>query len=211
MKYLVSTIALVTPLFFLQGCSSFLSSSANEQHQGHIMKDDRTSADPSNSHDGHSMDGMNDRENSIQTQAKLVTSTTITANKPVSLMIEIQDSAGKAITKFDTFQEKLMHLIVVSDDLQFFSHLHPQYQNNGSFTVEANFPRSGNYTIFSDYKPAAEEEQVSVLKTQVPGNNSSSDEGRLYPCSCHEGYTKRASKFYDQFSSTRKIQTLGTI
>jgi hypothetical protein len=175
MKYLMSAIAIVASLFFLQGCSSFLSSSTKEQHQGHTIEDDRTSADSSNSHQGHSMEEKNNRENSTQTQAKLVTSTKIIASKPVSLTIDIQDSAGKAITKFDTFQEKLMHLIVVNDDLQFFSHLHPQYQNNGRFTVEANFPRSGNYTIFSDYKPTGEEEQVSVLKTQVPGNSSSSE------------------------------------
>jgi len=179
MKYLISAIAIVTPLFFLQGCSSFLSSAAktsaaSEEHEGHTIEGEQTSADFSNPHQGHSMEGMNDQENSAQTQAKLVASTTITANKPVSLTIDIQDSAGKAVTKFDIFQEKLMHLIVVSDDLQFFSHLHPQYQNNGSFTVEANFPQSGNYTIFSDYRPAGEDEQVSVLKTQVPGNNSSS-------------------------------------
>jgi len=104
-------------------------------------------------------------------QAKLTASRDITPKTPVKLLIDVQDSAGKAIANFDTFQEKLMHLIVVSDDLQFFSHLHPTYKKNGSFEVEANFPRSGSYTLFGDYKPSGQKKQVSVMKKQVAGGN----------------------------------------
>jgi plastocyanin len=60
-------------------------------------------------------------------------------------------------------------LIVVSDDLQFFSHLHPTLKGNGEFEVSANFPAAGSYSIFSDYKPTGKPEQVSVLKTNVAG------------------------------------------
>lgn len=105
------------------------------------------------------------------TQAKLTASRDIAPKTPVKLSIDVQDSAGKAIANFDTFQQKLMHLIVVSDNLQFFSHLHPTYKGNGSFEVEANFPLSGSYTLFSDYKPLGEKEQVSVMKKQVAGDN----------------------------------------
>ncbi|MBW4494632.1 MAG: hypothetical protein KME26_16400 [Oscillatoria princeps RMCB-10] len=104
--------------------------------------------------------------------AKLTVSSNIAPNKPVSLVIDIRDSAGKAITNFDTFQEKLMHLIAVSDDLEFFSHIHPTYKGNGRFEVEASFPKSGGYTLFSDYKPAGQIERVSVLKTAVTGTAS---------------------------------------
>lgn len=105
------------------------------------------------------------------TQAKLTASRDIAPKTPVKLSIDVQDSAGKAIANFDTFQQKLMHLIVVSDNLQFFSHIHPTYKGNGRFEVEANFPQPGSYTLFSDYKPSAEKEQVSVMKKQVPGGN----------------------------------------
>ncbi len=107
------------------------------------------------------------------TQAKLTAPAKIAPKTPVSLMIDVRDRQGKAIAKFDTFQEKLMHLIVVSDDLQFFDHIHPTYKENGRFEVEASFPQSGSYTLFSDYKPAKQSEVVSVLKLQVPGAGSS--------------------------------------
>ena len=118
------------------------------------------------SHEGHSTPTQ-----TTATQAKLTASRDIAPKTPVKLSIEVRDSAGKAIANFDTFQQKLMHLIIVSDNLQFFSHLHPTYKGNGSFEVEANFPRSGSYTLFSDYKPLGETEQVSVMKQQVAGDN----------------------------------------
>ncbi len=103
--------------------------------------------------------------------AKLTAPPSITPNTPVPLVIEIKDQSGKAFANFDTFQTKLMHLIVVSDNLQFFSHIHPEYKTNGRFEVEYNFPLVGKYTLFSDYKPSGQKEQVSVLKTQVSGNS----------------------------------------
>jgi hypothetical protein len=140
----------------------------NDSHTGHHT----AGTDP---HGGHHMGHESTHESIPETeavQAKLTIQGTITPNKPVPLAIDIQDKSGKAIAKFDTFQEKLMHLIVVSDDLRFFSHLHPTYKENGRFEVEASFPQPGNYTLLSDYKPAGQKEQVSAVKTQVPGKLS---------------------------------------
>ncbi|MEA5463604.1 hypothetical protein [Leptothoe sp. PORK10 BA2] len=104
-----------------------------------------------------------------KTKAKLITSGPVAPNQLASLTIEIQDQQGQAIPKFDVFQEKLMHLIVVSDNLQSFQHIHPEYKENGRFDVAAAFPESGTYTLFSDYKPAGQAEEVSALKLQVSG------------------------------------------
>jgi hypothetical protein len=144
----------------------------------------------SSSHDGHSMGGMNGMEmddssksnadeHSMhggmqgveKTQAKLTQPRIIVLGKPIPLKIDIVDRQGKAIAQFDTFQEKLMHLIVVSDDLQVFNHVHPEYKGSGHFEVAATFSQPGSYTLFSDYKPAGQKEAVSVLKIQAPGNS----------------------------------------
>ncbi|MFB2937429.1 hypothetical protein ACE1B6_19450 [Aerosakkonemataceae cyanobacterium BLCC-F154] len=106
-------------------------------------------------------------------QAKLTVAQPIEANKPVKLVIDVQDKSGKAISKFDTFQEQLMHLIIVSENLEFFNHIHPDYKQNGRFEVMTQFPKAGKYALFSDYKPAGEKEQVSLLKTEVAGSNGS--------------------------------------
>jgi hypothetical protein len=127
------------------------------------------------SHSEITQDSSSDKQHDIaqNTQAKLSVSQKIFPNKPVNLVIDILGNNDKTIADFDTFQEKLMHLISVSDDFQSFNHIHPSYKENGRFEIEVIFPKSGNYTLFADYKPTGQKEQVSVLKTQVEGNNFS--------------------------------------
>lgn len=119
------------------------------------------------------VDSSDDNSHSQHTekvsQAKLSISETVAPNQATSLTIEVQDTNGQPIDNFETFQEKLMHLIVVSDDFQVFNHVHPDYQNDGRFTVQTIFPQPGHYTLFSDYKPANQSEVVSVLNVTVPG------------------------------------------
>ncbi len=155
--------------------------SSNSEKSEHPMAMDHSSHRPKTTMPHHAPGGQaQDDHNghppgqkpsaSISPKLSLVTANAITPNQPVPLAIQVKDSQGKAITQFDTFQEKRMHLIVISDDLQFFDHLHPNYQDAGRFEVTANFPKPGNYTLFSDYKPKGQKEIVSILKTTVPGS-----------------------------------------
>lgn len=139
-------------------------------HEGHSMRNFDMPVASKNPHEGHGV--SNSKLDSANTSAKLTFSSQITPKAAIPLVIDVQGNGGETITNFDKFQEQLMHLIVVSDDLQFFNHLHPVYKGNGRFEVKASFPQSGSYTLFSDYKPAGKAEQVSVLKAQVPGKNS---------------------------------------
>jgi plastocyanin len=157
-------IAASTTLIFTQACSQLANSTETQAAPTPVAS--------SNPHEGHVMNESQDiqkLEKPLANQITLATPGKIAANTPVALEIDVQDKQGKAIAKFDIFQEKLMHLIVVSDDLQFFDHLHPDYKGNGKFEVTANFPAAGNYTIFSDYKPTGQKEQVSIAKTTVTG------------------------------------------
>lgn len=104
-----------------------------------------------------------------RTQAILRSPSSVSPNQPISLTIDIQDAQGQAVSQFERFQEQLMHLIVVSDDLHHFDHIHPEYQQNGRFKITTTLPRSGGYTLFSDYKPAQQPEIVSTLKLQATG------------------------------------------
>ncbi|BAY35468.1 hypothetical protein NIES2107_73800 (plasmid) [Nostoc carneum NIES-2107] len=169
MKRFLNAIAITTTLVLVQSCSSLpkaqekAMSVSTHQHEEISM---------SESHHGeHSTSGTVHSEKKALTQAELKVPSNIIPNKSISILIDVQDLEGKKITKFDTFQEKLMHLIIVSNDLQHFSHLHPTYKDNGQFEIAASFPQAGGYTFFSDYKPTGQTEQVSVLKTQVTGNS----------------------------------------
>jgi len=176
MNRLVSAFFITSTLFLTQSCSEPVKSgdtSVQTEHtNGHttVHGDDHKASDNSTDyHQGSHNHGTT--ENSVTTQAKLTAPAEIKPNETAALVIDIQDSDGKAIANFEIFQEKIMHLIVVSDDLQFYDHIHPDYKENGRFEVEATFPQPGNYTLFSDYKPSGQNEQVSVLQAKVPGNS----------------------------------------
>ncbi|BAU15789.1 hypothetical protein LEP3755_63540 (plasmid) [Leptolyngbya sp. NIES-3755] len=142
---------------------------AESEHSSHTqMNGIDHSMMPGMSH-GDNRNGHSSVESTVTTQAALETDGNLIVNQPKKLTIAIQDAQGKAISKFDPFQEKLMHLIVVSNDLQVFQHLHPTYKDNGQFEVETALPQAGTYTLISDYKPAGKAEAVSLLKVQVPG------------------------------------------
>ena len=175
MKPFFTAIALTLTLFLIQSCSSSskLTSAASDvanasSHEGHNGSHSHISASGGNHHGSYSEHLESDVGNAIAT---LRVPSKITPNTSIPLVIEVQDRNGKAIPNFERFQEQLIHLIIVSDDLQNFNHIYPIYKGNGRFEVQANFPSPGGYTLFSDYKPAGKAEQVSVLKAQVPGQS----------------------------------------
>ena len=167
MNRLVSALLVSSTLFLAQSCSKPVQSGdasvEGDKHHGHHSHNDH-----GHNHGSHA----HGNKPSVNTKAIVTTSSKINLDKPNNLVIEIQDSEGNAVPDFEVFQEKIMHLIVVSDELDFYDHLHPDYKGDGRFEVEANFPQPGNYTLFSDYKPTGNPERVSVIKVKAPGNSS---------------------------------------
>lgn len=188
MNRLVIAVAIASSLLVVPGCySPTVEASLNESSEVEGMGSDRHQGmggghqhhhqHHPDSHSEHSEKGHGEPQNT--TLAKLSVPSAIAANQPVALGIEIQDTEGNLVSEFDIFHEKKMHLIVVSDDLQFFSHLHPTQNEAGQFQVENIFPSGGNYTLFADYKPMGDAQRVSALKTTVAGNSSPAPEMTL--------------------------------
>jgi len=74
--------------------------------------------------------------------------------KPVTLHITVRDRATDApVAQFDEMHERLLHLFVVSRDLSFFSHVHPDPSSDGSFEVALTFPKPGAYRLVADVLP----------------------------------------------------------
>ncbi|MBI4784584.1 MAG: hypothetical protein HY785_25205 [Oscillatoriophycideae cyanobacterium NC_groundwater_1537_Pr4_S-0.65um_50_18] len=183
MNRFITAIAIVATLSIVQGCTQLAQvkeksamTTTTHSNAAHAEETNHSHTTTHMTNHGEHGDDHTNTSTSTSTQAKLTTTGVITPNTPTILQIDVQDSEGNAIAQFDQFQEQIMHLIAVSNDLQVFQHLHPIYKGNGRFQVETQFPQSGNYTLFSGYQPTGQTEQVSVLKTQVAGNHSAADD-----------------------------------
>ncbi|MCY9663018.1 hypothetical protein P5G65_18345 [Paenibacillus chondroitinus] len=86
-----------------------------------------------------------------------------------TITILIQDKWNKPIDRFDLMHEKLMHLIVVSKDLSYFDHLHPEHVGQGQFTVKTKFPASGYYQLIADFTPQGRGETVQTHWVTIKG------------------------------------------
>jgi hypothetical protein len=69
----------------------------------------------------------------------------------------------------DVVHEKKIHLIMVSKDLSWYDHIHPDYQADGSYTVKTKFPAAGEYTLFADYAPTGSNHQLEKVTFNVSG------------------------------------------
>jgi hypothetical protein len=75
----------------------------------------------------------------------------------------------QAHSDFETVHEKPMHLIIVSKDLGYFRHEHPNLMSGGAFVLTHAFPDAGEYHLFADVAPRGAGAQVMVAKLKVSG------------------------------------------
>jgi hypothetical protein len=101
----------------------------------------------------HKMNMSSMQKNVIPTNSDWKLSLTPSANEEIPITIIIKDKSNQPIKEFDTVHDKLMHLIIVSKDLSYFSHIHPEYKGNGEFTITNTFPAGGDYQLIAEVTP----------------------------------------------------------
>lgn len=82
------------------------------------------------------------------------------------------NSDSAALVELEVQHERKFHLIVVSQDLAWFHHIHPEIQADGSYTVSETFPGGGDYLLYADYKPVDGEKQGEKIPVVVEGKKS---------------------------------------
>lgn len=89
----------------------------------------------------------------------------------VTLTFRVLDPAtGRPVKRFELVHEKLMHLFVVSENLQFFEHVHPEIQPDGSFRLTTRLPNGGMYRLLADYYPFGSVPQLTIETLYVSGD-----------------------------------------
>lgn len=96
----------------------------------------------------------------------------LTPNTQIPLSFSIYNASSGIVQKsFLNVYEKPMHLIIVDSNLNNFSHIHPQ-QNNNSFTITTSFPKDGIYHLYVDYQPVGAIEQQAGFTLKVGENTT---------------------------------------
>ncbi|MFC0211815.1 hypothetical protein ACFFK0_04985 [Paenibacillus chartarius] len=85
------------------------------------------------------------------------------------IRLGIKKKDGNPIESFDITHEKLLHLIIVSKDLSYFQHIHPEYKGQGVFEIENEFPSGGEYRLIADFKPTGGDAVTRMEWTRVGG------------------------------------------
>lgn len=93
----------------------------------------------------------------------------VKANEPVELEFVVKTGNGEIIKDFEAVHEKLIHLIIVSEDLKEFYHVHPELQPDGTFKTQFVFPNGGYYRLYADLKPQGYSQIVKDFSQIVVG------------------------------------------
>lgn len=79
---------------------------------------------------------------------------------------------GEAATKFEIVHERLMHLFIVSEDLEYFRHDHPVPQPDGSFLLPVTFERGGMHRLLADFYPTGSVPQLTYSTLYAAGSSA---------------------------------------
>ena len=94
----------------------------------------------------------------------------VEAGKPVELRFEALDpDTGERQVEFETVHEKILHLFVVSHDLEEFRHEHPRLGPDGVFRLKTALTRPGTYRLMGDFYPAGGTPQMVPMTLTTRG------------------------------------------
>jgi hypothetical protein len=95
----------------------------------------------------------------------------------------LHPSTGAVIKKFEVVHEKQFHLFLISQDMDYFQHIHPEEQADGTWTIDATLPKPGYYKVLSDLLPSGGASQFLArpLITAGYSGDLASDSAHLVP------------------------------
>jgi len=93
-----------------------------------------------------------------------------------TLILRVLDPGGhrdnsRAVRRFEIVHEKLMHLFLVSENLEYFLHDHPVPRKDGGFQLKVKLPYGGMYRLLADFYPAGSVPQLAVGTLFVAGDS----------------------------------------
>src|SRR5262245_24832517 len=109
----------------------------------------------------------------------------IIAGHPFRLRLTVRNARSRAIVQdFTVVHEKRFHMFVISEDLKYYDHLHPEQHTDGTWAIDVTLPRAGRYRLYSDFLPTGGTPQVDTQPLITSGTDAGEAAGaeeRLVP------------------------------
>lgn len=92
----------------------------------------------------------------------------VKAGEPANLRFDIKNERGENVRFLQYVHEKPLHLLIVSDDLQEFYHVHPELVTD-YFALTEIFPNGGKYHLFADFTPPGGKQTIEHFTVDAEG------------------------------------------
>ncbi len=131
-----------------------------------------------NQNSGRNMNSMNVNSTNSTIEAKSAkfkaefktNPTEVKAGEQTEFSFTVKNEKGEIVKDLPLAHEKPMHLLVVSDDLAEFYHIHPELQADGAYKIPFKFTNGGNFKLYADYTPKDSTQIVENYSLKVSGN-----------------------------------------
>lgn len=85
------------------------------------------------------------------------------------LRLTIRDPAtDRPVSSFATIHERLLHLFIIDQQLEYFRHVHPEQISDGVFELRENIP-AGQFMVIADFLPLSGRPQMLQRAIITPG------------------------------------------
>jgi hypothetical protein len=108
----------------------------------------------------------------------------VKAGEKITLYFKfLHPGSGDVITGFTPVHEKLLHLFVISQNMEYFQHIHPVMAPDGTWSIDTTLPKPGYYKVLFDFLPSGGSSQFlsRALVTAGYAGDLEADSAHLVP------------------------------
>jgi hypothetical protein len=106
------------------------------------------------------------------------------AGEPLTVNLKVSHpETGETVKNFELVHDRRYHLFVISQDMEFFEHIHPQEGEDGTWSIQVVLPKPGYYVLLSDFVPSGGGSQFLVRPLVTAGYSGEllAESARLVP------------------------------
>ncbi len=93
----------------------------------------------------------------------------LTAGVPMRLSFQVQNTTQRPLRFLEYVHERPLHLLIVSDDLSEFVHIHPELVAGDRYEITHIFKSGGRYRLYADFTPPGGAQRVETFDLTLQG------------------------------------------